>query len=114
MAALLCGVCALSQQIAFSACAGARPEDPIFADLQGSRGRNAFATVARSIGLPAHWHAFRRGMASDMLARGDSLYRILSGGGWQSAAFLQYLSSEDVEDRLAMEQAFLMSDEEDA
>ena len=36
----------------------------------------------------------------------------LSGGGWRSATFLQYLSSEDVEDRLAMEQAFMMSDEE--
>ena len=92
--------------------AGASLVEPLFHDLQGHAARSAFTRVAKACGLLPHWHAFRRGMASDMLAAGCKLHEVLAGGGWRSSAFLRYLHTQDLEDRLALEQAFIASDDE--
>ena len=43
-------------------------------------------------------HAFRRGMARDILARGGSLATLMQAGGWTSSAFQLYLRNEQLQD----------------
>ena len=52
---------------------------------------------------PARWHAFRRGMAQDLLDSGSSLSYILRAGGWRSGAILRYLTRSSLDDREALE-----------
>ncbi len=52
---------------------------------------------------PARWHAFRRGMAQDLLDSGSTLSYILRAGGWRSGAFLRYLTGSSLDDREALE-----------
>ena len=91
---------------------GASPTAPLFPGLQGASARTIFLAVASSVGLPATWHAFRRGMAQDMLARGDPLAEILLAGGWRSGGFLRYLSRQDLDRRVALEFAMAGSGDE--
>ena len=42
-------------------------------------------------------HAFRRGHAMDLVARGARLWEILQAGEWRSPAFLAYLKLHKVE-----------------
>ena len=51
----------------------------------------------------ARWHAFRRGMAQDLLDSGSTLSYILRAGGWRSGAFLRYLTGSSLDDREALE-----------
>jgi hypothetical protein len=59
-------------------------------------------------------HAFRRGMAQDILDNGGTLATLLRSGGWTSSAYQEYLRSEQVQDTAVAK--FLMvvseSDEE--
>ena len=43
-------------------------------------------------------HAFRRGMAHDIVDHGGSLATLLEAGGWTSAAFKTYLRGAQAED----------------
>ena len=47
-------------------------------------------------------HAFRRGMAQDIVSAGGSLSTLLRAGDWHSRAFLKYLrESQPQEDAIA-------------
>ena len=109
---VLCGVCALLGQIAASRSAGSSPADRLFPALQGSSGRSAFHSVCAAVGAETAWHAFRRGMARDMLDGGSPLGEILLAGGWRSGAFLRYLARTDLDRRVALDHALADSDEE--
>ena len=115
---LLCGPCALLGQLRAQAlwppstAAATSLRAPLFPDQGGSRGRTAFQALAGALGVAAQWHAFRRGMAQDMLQRGDALAEILLAGGWRSGAFLRYLARADLDHRVALEYAMAASDDE--
>ena len=111
VASLLCGPCALLRQLELSR-GSLTPRAPLFRRLQGSAARSAFVAVASGLELPAAWHAFRRGMAQDMLDRGDALAEILLAGGWRSGAFLRYLARADLDRRVALEFATADSGDE--
>ena len=57
---------------------------------------------AAAVGLPDHErlgsHAFRRGMARDILDAGGSLAALLKAGDWRSAAFIAYLRENQAEE----------------
>ena len=57
---------------------------------------------ARTVGLPQFdqlgSHAFRRGMARDIVDGGGSLATLLRAGEWRSAAFVAYLKEHHAED----------------
>jgi len=109
---MLCGVCALAAHIREHRSAGRGPTELLFPDVSGPGGTKAFRELTTEVGLSAAWHAFRRGAASDMLRDGAPLSAILAGGGWRSAAFLRYLSQAEIDERVALEQAFALSDSE--
>ena len=109
---LLCGVCALIGQLKLRASQGAGPHEPLFPGLQGSKGNTALKRTAEAVGLRPLWHAFRRGMATDMLSRGDPLAEILLAGGWKSGAFLRYLTRKDLDARVALEHTLAQSGDE--
>ena len=108
----LCGPCALLGQLASAAADGVPPDGLLFPALQRSAAREALRTVAAAFDLPPAWHAFRRGMAQDMLSDGRPLGEILLAGGWRSGAFLRYLSRFDLDRRVALEHAFAESGDE--
>ena len=108
---LLCGPCALLGQLAETASRRSAAA-PIFPRLQGRAARTAFVAVATALGEPAAWHAFRRGMARDMLDRGDSLAEILLAGAWRSGAFMRYLMRTDLDRRVAFEYATAGSEDD--
>ena len=56
------------------------------------------------------WHAFRRGMAQDLLDAGSTLTTIMRAGGWRSSAFLRYLCGSTVDAREALEFGLADSD----
>lgn len=58
-------------------------------------------------------HGFRRGTAQELLAKNAPLSHILRAGGWRSAAFLEYLEREDV-DELAILQVMCDEDDEES
>ena len=74
----------------------------------------AFQRILRDLGLPpgTGFHAFRRGMARDLLASGQQLSFILRAGGWRSSAFLNYLTSSGLDEREAMDFSMADSDSE--
>ena len=115
---LLCGPCALLGQMRAQrlwppdSASTAALRAPLFPGHQGAAGRTALVSLAGALGLPTQWHAFRRGMAQDMLERGDALAEILLAGGWRSGAFLRYLSRADLDHRVALEYAIQASDDE--
>jgi len=109
---LLCGVCALRAQVREHRAAGRGPTELLFPEVSGPGGAAAFRRTCSQLNLAPAWHAFRRGAASDLLRRGAPLSAVLAGGGWRSAAFLRYLSRADIDERVALEQAFAVSDTE--
>ena len=111
---LLCGPCALLGQLADARKAGHHPASPLFPRLQGNRGREAFRAITATVGVRPEWHAFRRGMALDMLAGGSPLGEILLAGGWRSGAFLRYLTRFDIDRRVALEHAMVESEGDEA
>ena len=110
--ALLCGVCALRAQVRAHRALGRGPRELLFHEVSGPGGAGVFRRLCAQLNLAPAWHAFRRGAASDMLRRGAPLSAVLAGGGWRSAAFLRYLSRADIDERVALEQAFATSDTE--
>ena len=58
-------------------------------------------------------HAFRRGMAQDIVDAGGSLAELLRAGGWNSNAFLYYLRDTQVQDVAVSQMVVLLSDTED-
>ena len=48
-------------------------------------------------------HAFRRGHARDMARNGATLAEIFRAGEWRSAAFMDYLDQQELEDAAIME-----------
>ena len=109
---LLCGPCALYSQLLEASQGGIPAHGPVFHRLQGSAASSALCKVTGPLNLPAVWHAFRRGMAQDMLSNGSPLGEILLAGGWRSGAFLRYLSRFDLDKRAALEFATAESGDE--
>ena len=73
--------------------------------------RAVLLRLAGEIGLEkASWHGFRRGSATDLVARGGSLSQVLASGGWRSGAFLRYIAGDVVSRRRALELSFGESD----
>lgn len=58
------------------------------------------------------WHGFRRGSATDLVARGASRTKVLAWGAWRSAAFLRYVSSDALNKRQALDVTLAASDTE--
>ena len=58
--------------------------------------------LAREVGIADHeylgTHAFRRGMAQDIIDRGGSVATLMLAGGWISAAFTAYLRQAQLGD----------------
>ena len=109
---VLCGSCALAAQVRHHSSSGRGPRDRIFG-LDPAQCLRLLRDICSRLGLPSpSWHAFRRGMASDMLASGSSLSAILRAGGWRSAAFLRYLRSQDLDEREALDFTLASSDPE--
>jgi integrase len=109
---VLCGSCALAAQVRHHSSSGRGPRDRIFG-LDPAQCLRLLRDICSRLGLPSpSWHAFRRGMASDMLASGSSLSAILRAGGWRSAAFLRYLRSQDLDEREALDFTLAISDPE--
>ena len=107
-----CCVCALRHQVQASRDRGFGPLDSIWPFSQNEI-EKLFKDLCLELGVGSPgWHAFRRGMASDMLDNGDPLSLILRAGGWRSAAFLVYLSRSSLDKREATEFAFNDSDSE--
>ena len=79
------------------------PDAPLFGPEASLRTR--FRRVCADVDLPAAWHAFRRGMAADMLRGGSPIGEILVAGSWRSGAFLRYLRRAEVDARAAIDGA---------
>ena len=62
-----------------------------------------------SISWPG-FHAFRRGMAQDILESGKDLSFILRAGGWRSKAFMDYLTRAKLDARESLNYALADSD----
>ena len=110
---LLCGVCSLRGALREHAAAGRSPRAALFAGLDPARALASMrrrAVAARVTG--ASWHAFRRGMASDMLDSGAPLAQILIAGGWRSTEFLRYLIRKDADSFAACDFLLAQSDSE--
>ena len=82
-------------------------------------GKSKFANMLRKYGeqltdLPAgsrlSSHAFRRGMAQDIIDHGGSLSVLLRAGDWCSSAYLQYLRHHQHEDAAASQAIIMLSD----
>ena len=57
-------------------------------------------------------HAFRRGMAQDIVDHGVLLAGLLRAGDWSSSAFLSYLRHHQPEDAAAAQTIIMMSGSE--
>lgn len=55
-------------------------------------------------------HAFRRGMAQDIIGQGGSLAALLCPRGWHSKAFLKYLMKNQCENMAIDEMVIILSD----
>ena len=58
-------------------------------------------------------HAFRRGMAQDIIDGGGSLATLLRAGEWRSSAFLKYLRDCQPEEAAVAQVVINLSDSED-
>ena len=109
---LLCGTCALKAQVTEARARGLHAGAAIF-PVSLQKAMQLIRSWAAAAGVEAPtWHAFRRGMASDMLAQGSSVAQILVAGGWRSSAFLRYLVRTDVDLEAACSFALNASDSE--
>ena len=108
---LLCGPCALRAQISRSRRLRLAPDAPLFSQDVLHRASERLRAEASRFGWRSlGWHAFRRGMASDLLNSGGSLSQILYAGGWRSGAFLRYVARRDVDARASLEAAAAASE----
>ena len=57
-------------------------------------------------------HAFRRGMAQDIVSAGGSLAVLLKAGEWHSKAFLKYLREAQPQDEAVAQVVINLSDSE--
>ena len=57
-------------------------------------------------------HAFRRGMAQDIISAGGSLATLLRAGEWHSRAFFKYLRETQAEDEAVAQLVINLSDSE--
>ena len=57
-------------------------------------------------------HAFRRGMAQDILDVGGSLAVLMRAGDWRSSAFLTYLRDSQPQEKAVSQMVFELSDSE--
>ena len=106
-----CGVCALAAAVRGHHRRGHSDSAPIFADKSFAHRSRDLRSRCSRIGLTAvGWHAFRRGRAQDMLSSGSTLAQILVAGGWKSAAFLSYLRTRDIDERMSLEAIVAGSD----
>ena len=64
------------------------------------------------MGMRMSSHAFRRGMAQEIIDHGGSLAVLLRAGDWSSSAFLSYLRHSQPEDAAAAQTIIMMSDSE--
>ena len=72
--------------------------------------------LAREVGHELHarfgTHAFRRGMAQEIVDMGGSLATLMEAGGWTSSAFRVYLRGTQVEDMAVASAIIQLSDSE--
>ena len=67
---------------------------PLFQLGSVSRARQLLKDLSGGLGLgKGTWHGFRRGSATDLVAEGASLSKVLAWGARRSAAFLRYISA---------------------
>ena len=82
--------------------------------VSSSRFSQLIKEYSVSLGLPGGMstssHAFRRGMAQDILDHGESLSLLLKAGDWCSSAFLRYLRYQQPEDVAAGQAIINLSD----
>ena len=73
--------------------------------------------IAADVGIPEAsrfgTHAFRRGMAQDILDYGGSLASLLRAGDWSSSAYLKYLRSSQPQDAAVAHAVLMLTDSED-
>lgn len=104
---LLCCACALAKQIEIAK--GRSPSLSSIWPFSPAEATRLFRICCDRANIPwPGWHAFRRGMATDMLDKGSPLSTILRAGGWRSGAFLAYLTKSALDKREAVE--FTMND----
>ena len=91
-----------------------QPRQPIW-NFNLSQLITFFKAALAACDLPTNsgLHAFRRGMASDLVASGSSLSFILHAGGWRSSAFMKYVSASGLDEREAVDFAIAESDSEE-
>ena len=88
----VCGQCALRGAVCdvdgmLSDDAEAR-RPPVFQLGSISRARQVLRELSGGLGLGRMtWHGFRRGSATDLVAEGASLSKVLAWGAWRSASF---------------------------
>ena len=74
-------------------------------------------SAAYDIGLQQHaeigTHAFRRGMAQDIVDAGGSLSVLLRAGEWNSGAFLKYLRESQPQEAAIAQAVINLSDSEE-
>ncbi|MCP3939267.1 MAG: hypothetical protein GY708_28285 [Actinomycetia bacterium] len=111
---VLCGACLLRTMVAEHREARRHPSVPFFEGLEPSRSLRHLKRRAHAAGVVSDvgWHGFRRGTATDVLAGGSDLAKVLCAGGWKSSAFLRYLVMSDVDHRAACEMIADGSDSE--
>ena len=73
-----------------------------------------FKELARQVGISENarfgTHAFRRGMARDIVDHGGSLATLMEAGGWTSAAYKAYLRNAQIEDVSVTNTLIMLSD----
>ena len=73
--------------------------------------------LALRIGIPhaarVGTHAFRRGMAQDLVDGKGSLAEVLRAGGWSSSAYLKYLRTAQLDDKAVAKMVIELSESED-
>jgi len=90
---------------------GAAPGDALFPSFVPRRDGVWLGQFAASLGFArSGWHAFRRGMAADLVAAGTPLAQVLTSGGWRSTAFLRYVSRGEADAVAACDAALAASD----
>ena len=110
-----CGPCALrgaaSDLLAKSGTRQAAGQQRLLDLGSASKARAILGQLAEAVGIEkASWHGFRRGSATDLVAKGASLAQVLSSGAWKSAAFLKYISAQALGRRQALDFSFNESD----
>ena len=107
----LCSVHWLKKLRELSACPG-KVFSFTLADLRKNIERLALATIANP-GGKVGTHAFRRGMAQDIIDAGGSLAVLMRAGEWKSRAFLNYLREAQPQETAVARAVINLSDSED-